>query len=350
YDVAGNLLAVLLPNGDHIQYIVDAAGRRVGRIMNGVLTNGWLYGVAKGPAAELDASGQVVTRFVYVGNSWVPAYFAKSGTTYAVLTDRIGSVRLVVDSNSGTVVQRLDYDEYGRVLLDTNPGFQPFGFGGGLYDAATGLVRLGARDYDAESGRWTTKDSALFSGGDTNFFTYAANDPINMIDPDGNRPTMPEPVFPPVVARPVNPGIGSVILGGLAAAGGFVGGTFIACLFTNCGSLDDFWWWLTHDVPHDPQPLPPSGLTRDLKSSREAQTPSPESDPAEPPPSPPQDPPDDCKRVASRWELNRAGIDPHETKKEFGLKPVSRFEICKCESGGFAIKLIGCQGPIIERI
>lgn len=38
------------------------------------------------------------------------------------------------------VVQRPDYDEFGRVVLDTNPGFQPFGFAGGLYDSDTGLV------------------------------------------------------------------------------------------------------------------------------------------------------------------------------------------------------------------
>jgi hypothetical protein len=26
-------------------------------------------------------------------------------------------------------------DEFGNVLADSNPGFQPFGFAGGLYDA-----------------------------------------------------------------------------------------------------------------------------------------------------------------------------------------------------------------------
>ena len=41
----------------------------------------------------------------------------------------------------------MDYDAFGRVLADTAPGFQPFGFAGGLYDHDTGLVRFGARDY-----------------------------------------------------------------------------------------------------------------------------------------------------------------------------------------------------------
>ncbi len=42
------------------------------------------------------------------------------------------------------------HDEFGVVTNDTNPGFQPFGFAGGLYDSDTKLVRFGLRDYDAE--------------------------------------------------------------------------------------------------------------------------------------------------------------------------------------------------------
>ncbi|MBQ6136501.1 MAG: hypothetical protein IJI73_03930, partial [Kiritimatiellae bacterium] len=69
--------------------------------------------------------------------------------TYRIITDNQGSVRLVVDSDTGEVAQRLDYDSFGRVLRDTNPGFQPFGVQGGLYDPDTGLVEFGCRWYDA---------------------------------------------------------------------------------------------------------------------------------------------------------------------------------------------------------
>jgi RHS repeat-associated protein len=79
------------------------------------------------------------------------------------------------------------------VSADTNPGFQPFGFAGGLYDPQTKLVRFGARDYDAETGRWTAKDPILFAGGDANLYGYAANDPINLIDPIGFQPTTSDP-------------------------------------------------------------------------------------------------------------------------------------------------------------
>jgi RHS repeat-associated protein len=79
----------------------------------------------------------------------------------------------------------MDYDEFGNVLQDTNPGFQPFGFAGGLYDLDTRLVRFGARDYDAEVGRWTAKDPILFHGGYTNLYGYLLNDPVNYVDPSG---------------------------------------------------------------------------------------------------------------------------------------------------------------------
>lgn len=71
----------------------------------------------------------------------------KGGTTYRIVSDHFGSPRLVVNASTGEVVQRMDYDEFGNVLEDTNPGFHPFGFAGGLYDQEIGLTRFGVRDH-----------------------------------------------------------------------------------------------------------------------------------------------------------------------------------------------------------
>jgi len=185
YDVLGNLLGLTLPDGTGIEYLLDARNRRIGKRVDGVLEQGFLYRDPLNPVAELDAAGDIVARFVYGAKPHVPAYMVKGGVTYRIITDHLGSVRLVVNTVTGAIAQRLDYDEFGQVLADSSPGFQPFGFAGGLYDPDTGLVRFGARDYDPSVGRWTAKDPIGFEGGDTNLYTYVSNDGVNRIDPTG---------------------------------------------------------------------------------------------------------------------------------------------------------------------
>ena len=185
YDVLGNLRQVILPDGQTIDYPIDGRNRRIGKKINGILRQGFLYQDGLRPIAELDGNHQIVSRFVYATGGNAPDYLIKGGQTYRLIKDHLGSPRLVIDAVSGTIAQRMDYDVWGRVTLDTNPGFQPFGFAGGLYDRDTGLVRFGARDYDPETGRWTAKDPILFAGGDTNLYGYVQNDPVNWVDPAG---------------------------------------------------------------------------------------------------------------------------------------------------------------------
>ncbi|WAK01496.1 NHL domain-containing protein [Methylobacter sp. YRD-M1] len=185
YDVLGNLRHVDLPNGTAIDYLIDGRNRRIGKKVNGVLKQGFLYQDQLRPVAELDGNNAIVSRFVYADKGNVPAYMVKGGITYRIISDHLGSPRLVVDIATNTVVQTMSYDVWGNIIQDSNPGFQPFGFAGGLYDRDTRLVRFGARDYDAETGRWTAKDPILFAGGDTNLYGYVLNDPINFVDPLG---------------------------------------------------------------------------------------------------------------------------------------------------------------------
>ncbi len=184
YDELGNLWQVTLPNSTTIAYSIDGQNRRIGKRVNGTLVKGWLYQDQLEPVAELDGSGNVVSRFVYGSKANVPDYMVQGGNTYRILSDHLGSVRLVVNTTTGAIAQRIDYDEFGNITADTNPGFQPFGFAGGLYDADTGLTRFGARDYDAQTGRWTTKDPVRFGGG-LNLYGYVMSDPVNLVDPSG---------------------------------------------------------------------------------------------------------------------------------------------------------------------
>jgi RHS repeat-associated protein len=201
YDNLGNLLQVVLPNSDVIDYIIDAKSRRVGRQVNGSLEKQWLYHDQLNPVAELDETGQLVTRFVYAIKGHVPSYMIKAGATYRIISDHLGSVRQVVNIATGDNVQRMDYDEFGNVLVDSNPEFQPFGYAGGLYDNITGLVRFGVRDYDAGVGRWTAKDPIGFGGGDLGLYNYCHASPLNNIDPSGLRLWLRDNADPKYVAR-----------------------------------------------------------------------------------------------------------------------------------------------------
>ena len=77
------------------------------------------------------------------------------------------------------------FEQIANVRSDTNPGFQPFGFSGGIYDWDTEFVRFGARDYVPAGGRWVSKDPIRFSSGDENVFAYVIGDPLNNIDANG---------------------------------------------------------------------------------------------------------------------------------------------------------------------
>ncbi len=185
YDVLGNLRKVVLPDGTVIEYIIDGRNRRIGKKINGTLVQAFLYQDQLNPVAELDGTGNVVARFVYGSRPNVPDYMIKGGVMYRIVSDHLGSPRLVVDTATGSIVQRLDYDEFGNVLSDTQPGFQPFGFAGGIYDRDSGLARFGARDFDASTGHWMAKDPIRFAGGDSNLYGYVLADPVNWTDPDG---------------------------------------------------------------------------------------------------------------------------------------------------------------------
>ncbi len=185
HDERGSLLAVTLDDGRELEYVMDAHGRRVGKLIDGALVQGFVYDEHGRLIAELDDAGTQVSRFVYGARRGAPALMVRGGGLYRIVSDVRGSPRLVIEVASGVIAQRIDYDAFGAVVLDTSPGLIPFGFGGGLYDRDSGLVKLGRRDYDAETGRFTSKDPLGFQGEDWNLYRYAKSDPVSMVDPDG---------------------------------------------------------------------------------------------------------------------------------------------------------------------
>jgi RHS repeat-associated protein len=82
-------------------------------------------------------------------------YISKRKTNeFRIISDHLGNAWLVVNSNTCATDQRME------------------------------MVRFGARDYDAETGRWTTKAPIGFSVG-LNYYAYVGNDPILHTDPLG---------------------------------------------------------------------------------------------------------------------------------------------------------------------
>jgi RHS repeat-associated protein len=109
----------------------------------------------------------------------------RGGARLYVASDLTGSPRVVTDA-AGVVLRAIEYDAFGGVVADSNPGlWLAVGFSGGLADPATGLVRFGWRDYDPRSGRFTARDPAEYEGRQANLYVYCGSDPVTFLDPTG---------------------------------------------------------------------------------------------------------------------------------------------------------------------
>jgi RHS repeat-associated protein len=184
YSSRGELLGVILPDGRIIEYLHDPLGRRIAKKIDGVIVEKYLWQGLTRLLAVYDVSDNLLQRFEYADGR-MPVAMTSGGSTYYLIYDQADSLRVVANS-SGNLVKRIEYDSFGNIIDDTNMSFMvPFGFAGGLHDRDTGLVRFGYRDYEPDMGRWTGKDPIGFAGGDTDLYGYCLNNPINLIDPDG---------------------------------------------------------------------------------------------------------------------------------------------------------------------
>jgi RHS repeat-associated protein len=153
--------------------------------VDGSPDRGWLYRDDLSVAAELNGNGTLRHRYLYGTLGHSPDLLMHGDTAYRVITDHLGSVRAVVRTTDGVLVQRLDHDEWGVPTLDQGGSFQSLGYAGGLMDRETELVRFGARDYEPRAGRWTAKDPVGFRGWSTNLYRYVWDDPVGSTDPYG---------------------------------------------------------------------------------------------------------------------------------------------------------------------
>ncbi|WP_319468833.1 RHS repeat-associated core domain-containing protein [uncultured Pseudodesulfovibrio sp.] len=162
----------------------DDEGRRIAKYCNGELVEAyeWLDFIRL--AGYWD--GRKSYEFAYEDGERTPyAMRRDDGAVAYLFHDQVGSLRVVADT-SGNVIKAIQYDPFGGIIEDSNPGFAiPLGFAGGLHDRDLGFVRFGFRDYDTYTSRWTVPDPIGDAGGDSDWYGYCLDDPVNANDPLG---------------------------------------------------------------------------------------------------------------------------------------------------------------------
>lgn len=108
------------------------------------------------------------------------------GTKEFYISDNNGTARAVVSYKaSQTGVRTYDYGPFGETL---NGGDNRIGYGGKQLDAESSLYAMGARMYNAETGRFTQPDPLLEMFPSQSPYSFAFNNPINFSDPSGMAP------------------------------------------------------------------------------------------------------------------------------------------------------------------
>ncbi len=131
---------------------------------------------------ERDGTGGTVTKRFY--GQGVQVVGGANAGNYFYTRDHLGSVREVVGSDGTTVAARYDYDPYGRRTLVSGTDLADFGFTGHYVHKVSGLNLALFRAYDADLGRYLSRDPIGEAGG-PNLYAYVHGNPINYQDPHG---------------------------------------------------------------------------------------------------------------------------------------------------------------------
>ncbi|MDR1976383.1 MAG: hypothetical protein LBQ18_05270 [Campylobacteraceae bacterium] len=184
YGTLGELREVILPNNDKITYLYNSNNQRTAKLINNQIEEKYLWLNLTTLLAVYDKDDNLISRFYY-SNDRVPYKVKHNNQIYYLSYNHQGSLKAVTDQN-GQNIKSIIYSAYGNIIQDTNPNLNiHIGFAGGLYDKDTKLIRFGYRDYDPNTGKWTTKDPIDFSGGDSNLYGYVMGDPVNGVDVEG---------------------------------------------------------------------------------------------------------------------------------------------------------------------
>ena len=172
-------LVSVATNGVFVEgYEYDALGRRISTTTPEGTTR-HVYDDSWQVIADLDEDGDVVASYTWGDGIDNLLAVSAGGATYYPLTDIQGTVWGYVDSQNN-VVARWQYDAWGNVISEyVAPSAAAlanlrYRFQCRELSAATGLVNFRMRWYDAETGRWLSKDPIGLNGG-LNLYAFCGN-------------------------------------------------------------------------------------------------------------------------------------------------------------------------------
>jgi RHS repeat-associated protein len=156
------------------QFAYDALGRRVSRT-NGGTTTSFLFDGGAVVAQNSGGAYQMPTTF---GNDPI-----RSGSELPIY-DAQGNQRAITASNQ-TVTGTQIFDAFGNKVAATGSTASALQWQGAnlyrTYSPDAGLLQAGARYYDPQVGRFTTRDIVLSQ----HPYIYCGGDPVNFCDPGG---------------------------------------------------------------------------------------------------------------------------------------------------------------------
>ena len=169
-----------LSGGVAASFAYDPFGRRTRKTISAQTTD-YLYD-GDNPVQEL--SGGTVLANLLTGLG-IDEYFTRTDGSgrRTLLGDALGSILALTD-DAGVVQTAYTYQPFGQTTVTGQGNGNPFEYTGRENDG-TGLYYYRARFYHPTLQRFISEDPIEFAGGDTNLYSYVANNPQRYVDPLG---------------------------------------------------------------------------------------------------------------------------------------------------------------------